>query len=129
MSMNGLLKDEDDEQVEQLLREFRPVAPGVLTIPSRRAPWGVLAVAAAALLVVAAPVMLKRYPQKYRVPVASTARTAGPRPPLAVSITMGKLNAALRAGNRDLDQTLDDAHPHLLPHAHPGTALFELGKE
>lgn len=129
MSMNEPLKDEDLEPVEQLLREFRPVAPRALTIPSRRAPWGVLAVAAAALVVVAAPVMLKRYQQKYRAPVAGTARNAGPRPTVAVSVTMGKLNAAFRTSNRDLDHTLDDTNPHLLPHAHPGTALFELGKE
>ncbi len=129
MSMNEPPKDEEHDQFEQQLREFRPVAPRALTISSRRAPWGVVAVAATALVIVTVPVMLKRYQQKDSAPVAGTPQTAGPPPSVAVSITMGKLNTALRTSNRDLDQMLDDANPRLLPHMHRGTALFELGKE
>jgi hypothetical protein len=44
-------------------------------------------------------------------------------------ITIGKLNAALRGSDQDLTQMLDDTSPRLLPRAHHGTALFELGKE
>jgi hypothetical protein len=129
MSMNEPPKDEAQDRFEQHLREFRPAAPRALELPSRRAPWGALAVAAAVLVILTAPAMLNHYKQKYTVPLARASRTAAPRPSTAASFTMGKLNAALRAGDRGLDQTLDDANSRLLPRMHPGTALFELGKE
>jgi hypothetical protein len=129
MSINEPSKDEAQVQFEQHLREFRPAAPQALALPSRRAPWGALAVAAAILVIFTAPAMLNHYKRKSTVPLARAPRTAAPRPLVAASITMGKLNVALRASDRGLDQALDDANSRLLPRMHPGTALFELGKE
>ena len=129
MPMKEPGKDKGEERFEQHLREFRPAAPRALAIPSRRAPWGVLAAAAGVLLVIALSLVLKsnRHPDK---------TAAAHRPELTVShasvaipITLGTLNAALRTNDQDLNKMLDAASPRLLPREHPGTALFELGKE
>jgi hypothetical protein len=129
MPMNEPQKDDTQERFEQQLRGFRPVAPHKLAIPNRRAHWGVLAVAAAVLVIVVVPWTLKRYSQTDKTAVARTPRTGGKRNSLVVPITLGRLNAALRASDQDFNQMLDDTNPRLLPHTHPGTALFELGKE
>jgi hypothetical protein len=132
MSMNEPPKDEAQDRFEQQLRGFRPVAPRALTIPSRRVPWGGLAVAAAAvLLVIAVQVVLKhsRHSGNESV-VARATQTVDPHGQVvAPSMTLAKLNAALRTSDHDLNQMLDDASPRLLPREHRGTALFELGKE
>ncbi len=131
MSMNEPPKDEALDRFEQQLRGFRPIAPRALTIPSRRVPWGGLAVAATVLLVIAVPVVLKhsRHSGDESV-VAHATQTVGARGQVvALPITLAKLNAALRTSDHDLNQMLDDASPRLLPREHRGTALFELGKE
>ena len=131
MSMNEPSKDEALDRFEQQMRTFRPVAPRALTIPSRRVPWGGLAVAAAVLLVIAVSVVLKRsrHSEADSV-VAHATQTVGARGQVvARPITLAKLNAALRTRDQDLNQMLDQASPRLLPREHRGTALFELGKE
>lgn len=128
MPMNEPPKGEGQEHFERHLRGFRPIAPRALAIPVRRVPRGVIAVAAGVLLVVAGSVAVKRSRHPIdTVPVAHTNLVR--RPYVASRVTLGKLNAALRTSDRDLNQMLDDASPRLLPREHRGTALFELCKE
>lgn len=131
MSMNEPPNDEARDRFEQQLRGFRPVAPRRLAIPSRRVPWGALAIAATVLLVIAVSAILKgsRHSGDEGV-VAHATQTVGARGQVvALPITLAKLNAALRTSDHDLNQMLDNASPRLLPREHRGTALFELGKE
>lgn len=132
MTTNEPPNDEASRQFEERLRSFRPVAPRGLVISSRRAPWRVLAVAAAVLVVVGG-LFVTRQQHPRGESHAPTISTAVPRPMVAPPITIGRLNAALRGGDQendqDLTQMLDDASPRLLPRGHRGTALFELGKE
>ncbi len=108
---------------------LRPVAPRPLAIPSRRAPWGVLAAAAGVLLVIALSLVLKSSRHAYRTALARRPELTVLHGSVAIPITLGTLNAALLANDRDLNEMLDDASPRLLPREHPGTALFALGKE
>jgi len=125
MPMN---QPEHDEQnrFEKRLREFRPAAPRPLAIPVRRVPWGRLAVAAVLLVAIALTIVMKRARQTAGTAIMHKDLA---RPPVASPVTLGKLNAALRASDQDLNRMLDDASPRLLPQSHRGTALFELGKE
>jgi hypothetical protein len=89
-----------------------------------------LAVATGVLLIVAASVAVKRSRHPIDgTPIAAINQGVVLRPSAANRITLGKLNAALRTSDHDLNQMLDDAGPRILPREHRGTALFELGKE
>ena len=107
-----------DNYFEKHLRELRPVAPRALAIPRRRAPWAVLAIAAA-LLMAAGTSFLARHGH----PAAVQPTLISP------SITIGTLNAALRDNDETFNRLLDDASPNILPHSQHGTVLYELGKE
>jgi hypothetical protein len=129
MPMNEPPRNEAEDRFEQHLRGLQPVAPRALAIPSRRAPWGVLAAAAGVLLVIALSLVLKsnRYPDK--AAVARRPELTVPHASFAIPITLRTLNAALRTNDQELNKMLDDASPRLLPREPRGTALFELGKE
>jgi hypothetical protein len=132
MSMNEppkpeLPRDEGLEKFEAQLRGFRPSAPRALSIRGRRAPW-VMAAAAAILLAVVAPFVVRSH-QGPRWTAIARRRVTVERHTVARAVTLGQLNAALRAGDADLNRMLDDASPRLLPREHRGTALFALGKE
>jgi hypothetical protein len=130
MSMNEPPKDEAQDRLEQHLRGFRPVVPRALRIARRPAPWGVLAVAAVVLLVVAVLWIQKRWQASDGTPIARRSPTVVPGSArVALPVTIRTLNAALRASDQDLGKILDDASSRLLPREHRGTALFELGKE
>jgi hypothetical protein len=128
MSMNEPPKDEGLDRFEQHLHGCRPVAPRALSIRSRRAPWRLIAAAAAVPLVIGLA-LLRRWspPPNDRPPIALTEERFGQSTVLR-PVTLGQLNAALRTGDDDL-KILENASPRLLPHEHRGTALFELGKE
>lgn len=128
MSMNEFRKDEELEKFEDQLRGFRPAVPRTLAIPNRPAPWSFVAAAAVLLAVVALSVVLRLYRRAAGTAIARRPVTLE-RQTVARAVTVGQLNAALRAGDADLNRALDDASPRLLPHEHCGTALFALGKE
>lgn len=119
MTSNEATAQQDyDDHFEKHLRELRPVAPRALAIPRRRAPWTVMAAAAALLMAAGASFLARRdRPSTVQLPFAS--------PP----VTAGRLNAALRDNDETLNRLLDEAGPNILPHSQPGTVLYELGKE
>lgn len=129
MPMNEPRKDEVEERFEQHLRGFRPVVPSALAIPSRRAPWGVLAAAAGILVVIALSLVLKRNWHPDGTAVARRPEPTMPQASVPIPITLSTLNAALRTNDQELNKMLNDVSPRLLPRQHRGTALFELGKE
>jgi hypothetical protein len=129
MTMNGSKDDQTEGRFEEHLRGFRPVAPRGLAIPTRRAPWRALAMAAGVLLLVGAS-LLAHYRRH-----SDTEANVGPalhspvQPTVAPPVTIGRLNAALRDKDEALNRVLDDASPGILPHGQHGTVLYELGKE
>jgi hypothetical protein len=129
MPMNEPRKDEGEDRFEQHLREFQPVVPRALAIPSRRAPWGVLAAAAGVLLVIALSLVLKGNRSPDKTAAARRPELTVPHASVAIPVTLGTLNTALRTNDQELNKMLDDVSPRLLPREHRGTALFELGKE
>jgi hypothetical protein len=111
-------QDQTDDHFEEHLRGFRPVAPHALAIPRRRAPWTALAGAAVLLLAVGVS-FLARHGRRATVQ----------HPFISQSVTVGRLNAALRDNDETLNRLLDDASPNVLPRGQHGTVLYELGKE
>jgi hypothetical protein len=88
-----------------------------------------LAAAAGVLLVIALSLVLKRSWHPDGTAVARRPELTMPRASVAIPITLGTLNAALRTNDQEFNKLLDAASPRLLPHERRGTALFELGKE
>jgi hypothetical protein len=127
MNPNEPERTESDECFEQQLREFRPIAPRTLAVPAQSgAVWKVLAFAGVLLAI---GLGILHYSRPTGAGDANHVAKVQTRPETSRALTAGKLNASLRASDRDLDQLLNETSPRLLTREHLGTALYELSKE
>jgi hypothetical protein len=118
---------ESDDRFEERMRSYRPVAPRPLVIPHARAPWRALVFACALVAIIAGRIHFSDIGRP-RVLAPAIGEEMKARD-ISGTVTVGRLNQALRASDHDFDQFLIDGGRDLLPHEHRGTALYVLSKE
>jgi hypothetical protein len=124
---NELPEDNQLREIEERLRSFQPVAPRTLQIRTRSPLRLALAFGVVVGLCVIAAIAV--YHRTKLRPDAEVGVSKNPVPGPNPVVTVGQLNAALCAGDKDFFQLLDKTSPYILPREHQSTTLYELGKE